>query len=152
MKKQAIDIIRRDLGQVDLVVYSLAAPRRSADGVTYSSTLKTVGSPFTEKSIDLRTNEIVTKSVEPVSYTHLNVFTMEIRSRSVTWGDTFKDRFACVTAMAFSLGFTSGERTGSVIILSRCFILENDRSYYGLSEEHRKDTPSLTVCSDIGQI
>ena len=67
VKKQAIDTIRRDLGQVDLVVYSLAAPRRSADGVTYSSTLKTVGSPFTEKSIDLRTNEIVTKSVEPAT-------------------------------------------------------------------------------------
>lgn len=66
VKEQAIQMIREDLGQVDLVVYSLAAPRRTtADGVTYSSVLKTTGETFTEKSLDLRSGEIVTKSVEP---------------------------------------------------------------------------------------
>ena len=66
VKEQAIEMIRKDLGQVDLVVYSLAAPRRTtADGVTWSSSLKTTDAPFTEKSLDLRTNTIVTKTVEP---------------------------------------------------------------------------------------
>ena len=46
VKKQAIGIIRRDLGQVDLVVYSLAAPRRSADGVTYSFHTEDGRQPF----------------------------------------------------------------------------------------------------------
>lgn len=59
MKKQTIDCIKEDLGQVDMVIYSLAAPRRTdEEGVTYSSVLKTVGAPFSNKSLDLRTNEI----------------------------------------------------------------------------------------------
>lgn len=65
IKEQTIAMIQQDLGQVDLVVYSLAAPRRTtADGKTWSSTLKTTQGPFTEKSLDLRNNTIVTKTVE----------------------------------------------------------------------------------------
>lgn len=68
VKEQVIEMIREDLGQVDMVVYSLAAPRRTtADGVTYSSVLKTRDQVFTEKSLDLRNGEIVTKSVEPAT-------------------------------------------------------------------------------------
>lgn len=66
IKEEAIRKIKEDLGQVDLVIYSLAAPRRTmADGTVYSSALKTTGGTFTEKSLDLRKGEIVTKSVEP---------------------------------------------------------------------------------------
>lgn len=66
VKEKAIDLIRRDLGQVDLVIYSLAAPRRTtADGTTYASSLKTTNSVFTEKSLDLKNNEISQKSVQP---------------------------------------------------------------------------------------
>lgn len=66
VKEQAISMIRRDLGKVDMVIYSLAAPRRTdAQGKTWSSSLKTTGDAFTEKSLDLRTNTIVTKTVEP---------------------------------------------------------------------------------------
>ena len=46
IKNKAIEIIKNDLGKVDCVVYSLAAPRRTtADGTMYTSVLKTVGSP-----------------------------------------------------------------------------------------------------------
>ena len=49
-----------------MVIYSLAAPRRTdAQGKTWVSSLKTTDKPFTEKSLDLRTNTIVTKTVEP---------------------------------------------------------------------------------------
>lgn len=59
VKDQVIEAIRADLGTVDLVVYSLAAPKRTtANGVTYSSVLKTVGEPYTNKSLNLRTNEV----------------------------------------------------------------------------------------------
>lgn len=54
VKNAAADIIERDLGQVDLVVYSLASPRRTVGGVTYNSVLKTVGEPYTQKSLNLR--------------------------------------------------------------------------------------------------
>ena len=66
VKEQAISMIRQDLGKVDMVIYSLAAPRRTdAQGKTWVSSLKTTDKPFTEKSLDLRTNTIVTKTVEP---------------------------------------------------------------------------------------
>lgn len=59
MKEQVIRCIREDFGQVDMIIYSMAAPRRTMpDGTTVSSVLKTVGKPFTNKTIDLRTNEI----------------------------------------------------------------------------------------------
>lgn len=51
IKEQVIAAIKEDLGKVDMVVYSLAAPRRTtADGVTYVSSLKTTGEPFTQKT------------------------------------------------------------------------------------------------------
>jgi len=55
MKQQAIDIIKNKMpgGKVDLVVYSLASPRRTArDGVTYKSVLKPTGAPFHAKNLD----------------------------------------------------------------------------------------------------
>ena len=59
MKNQVIETIRKDFGKVDMVVYSMVAPRRTMpDGTTVSSVLKTVGKELTNKTIDLRNNEI----------------------------------------------------------------------------------------------
>lgn len=45
IKTAAIEKIRSELGQVDMVVYSLAAPRRTdRDGTVYNSVIKTLGS------------------------------------------------------------------------------------------------------------
>lgn len=63
IKQEAIGLIKKDLGKVDMVIYSLAAPRRTVDGVTYSSVLKTTGDVFTNKTLDLRTSEITTATV-----------------------------------------------------------------------------------------
>jgi len=54
VKQLTIDTIKRDLGQVDLVVYSLAAPRRQhpKTGVVYSSTLKPIGKSVTQRGIN----------------------------------------------------------------------------------------------------
>ena len=66
VKEQAVSMIKADLGKIDMVIYSLAAPRRTdAQGKMWVSTLKTTDEPFTEKSLDLRTNTIVAKTVEP---------------------------------------------------------------------------------------
>ena len=68
MKEQAAELIQKDLGQIDLLVYSVAAPRRTdAEGRTYSSVLKPVGAPFKSRSIDLSTNQIKEVSIEPAS-------------------------------------------------------------------------------------
>ncbi|MBV8628305.1 MAG: trans-2-enoyl-CoA reductase family protein [Paraburkholderia sp.] len=69
VKQQTIDIIRRDLGQVDLVVYSLASPRRThpKTGEVFSSTLKPVGKTVSLRGIDTD-KEIVKETVlEPAT-------------------------------------------------------------------------------------
>lgn len=59
MKQRVIETIKQDLGKVDLIVYSLAAPRRTtADGVSHVSVLKTRGSEFTQKNWNLRDDSI----------------------------------------------------------------------------------------------
>jgi enoyl-[acyl-carrier protein] reductase/trans-2-enoyl-CoA reductase (NAD+) len=68
VKEGAIARIRRDLGQVDLVIYSLAAPRRTLpDGTVRSSVLKTVGAPYTERTIDLKKRELAEVTIPPAS-------------------------------------------------------------------------------------
>ena len=67
IKKEVIDIIKRDLGKVDTVVYSLAAPRRTVGDVTYKSVLKTTGEAYTNKTIDLRNNAITEITLEPAT-------------------------------------------------------------------------------------
>jgi enoyl-[acyl-carrier protein] reductase / trans-2-enoyl-CoA reductase (NAD+) len=69
VKHQTIDVIKRDLGQVDLVIYSLAAPRRThpITGKVYTSTLKPVGNPVKLRGIDTD-KEIVKETVlEPAT-------------------------------------------------------------------------------------
>ncbi len=67
-KDFVIEMIKKDLGKVDLVVYSLAAPRRTTDdGVTYSSVLKTVGEPYTNKTIDLKNRVVSDITVPPAT-------------------------------------------------------------------------------------
>ena len=64
MKEKVIDVIRKDLGQVDLVIYSLAAPRRTdPQGVQWSSVLKPIGQEYRSKTIDMHTREISEVSV-----------------------------------------------------------------------------------------
>ena len=67
VKQQVIDIIKADLGKVDMVVYSLAAPRRTVGDVTYSSVLKTTGSAYTNKTIDLKNNAISEVTIDPAT-------------------------------------------------------------------------------------
>ena len=68
IKDKVIDIIKKDMGKVDMVIYSLAAPRRTMpDGTVYSSVLKTVGEAYTNKTIDLKNNTVSDITVEPAS-------------------------------------------------------------------------------------
>ncbi|MFK7733533.1 MAG: bifunctional NADH-specific enoyl-ACP reductase/trans-2-enoyl-CoA reductase, partial [Pseudomonadales bacterium] len=54
LKQQTIELIKEDLGQVDLVVYSLAAPRRThpRTGEVHSSTLKPIGDAVVQRGIN----------------------------------------------------------------------------------------------------
>lgn len=57
-KREVIELIKADLGKVDMVIYSLAAPRRAVGEMVYQSVLKTTAQPYTNKTIDLKTNTI----------------------------------------------------------------------------------------------
>ena len=54
LKAQAIEMIKAGMGKIDLVVYSLASPRRTDPdtGDTYKSVLKTTGGDFTNKNLN----------------------------------------------------------------------------------------------------
>lgn len=66
MKEEVIARIKAEMGQVDVVIYSLAAPRRTdpRTGEVYSSTLKPIGASYTGRTIDLN-NETVTEITIP---------------------------------------------------------------------------------------
>src|SRR5690606_15163150 len=66
---QTIEAIKDTLGQVDLIVYSLASPVRTdpKDGVTYRSAIKPYGSQVTSKTLNTGTGEVSTVTVEPAT-------------------------------------------------------------------------------------
>ncbi|MEZ5325108.1 MAG: trans-2-enoyl-CoA reductase family protein [Verrucomicrobiales bacterium] len=69
MKAQVIDAIKQDLGQVDMVIYSLASPRRTdpTDGETYKSCLKPIGASFTQKTVNTDKAEVEMITIEPAT-------------------------------------------------------------------------------------
>jgi len=69
IKKQAIDLIKADLGQVDLIVYSLASPRRThpKTGVVHKSVLKPVGTAYTNKTVDTDKGLVSDVTIEPAN-------------------------------------------------------------------------------------
>ncbi|HLT88417.1 enoyl-ACP reductase FabV [Sphingobacterium arenae] len=68
IKKQTIALIKEDLGQVDLVVYSLASPRRThpKTGTVHTSVLKPIGQTFTDKTVDFHSGVVSDISIQPV--------------------------------------------------------------------------------------
>ncbi|WP_016988757.1 enoyl-ACP reductase FabV [Flavobacterium sp. ACAM 123] len=69
IKKQTLDLIKTDLGQVDLVIYSLASPVRKhpVTGVLHRSVLKPIGTTFTNKTVDFHSGKVSGISIEPSS-------------------------------------------------------------------------------------
>ncbi len=69
VKAETIEAIKANLGQVDLVVYSLASPVRTdpKDGVTYRSAIKPYGSQVTSKTLNTSTGEVSEITVEPAT-------------------------------------------------------------------------------------
>jgi len=69
VKAQTIEAIKETLGQVDLIVYSLASPVRTdpKDGVTYRSAIKPYGTQVTSKTLNTGTGEVSEVTVEPAT-------------------------------------------------------------------------------------
>lgn len=69
IKQKTLDLIKADLGQIDLIIYSLASPRRThpETGVIYNSVLKPIGQTFSNKTVDFHTGNVSEISIEPAN-------------------------------------------------------------------------------------
>ncbi|CAN7719759.1 enoyl-ACP reductase FabV [Caballeronia sp. LjRoot31] len=74
IKQKTIDVIKRDLGHIDLVVYSLASPRRThpKTGEVFSSTLKPVGKAITLRGLDTDKEVVKESSLEPATQSEID--------------------------------------------------------------------------------
>ena len=68
-KRLTLDKVRSEMGPLDLVIYSVASPRRThpATGETLNSALKTLGEPFIGKTADIARGTVGEVAVEPAS-------------------------------------------------------------------------------------
>ncbi|WP_133406443.1 enoyl-ACP reductase FabV [Parashewanella tropica] len=68
-KQKTIDLIKQDLGQVDMVVYSLASPVRKMpdSGEVIRSSLKPIGETYTSTAVDTNKDTIIEAHVEPAT-------------------------------------------------------------------------------------
>lgn len=69
LKEEAIAQIKADMGKVDLVVYSLASPKRKdpETGEVFSSTLKPIGQAYTTKTYDTDKDKVHEITLEPAT-------------------------------------------------------------------------------------
>jgi enoyl-[acyl-carrier protein] reductase/trans-2-enoyl-CoA reductase (NAD+) len=69
IKQKAIEVIKQDLGQVDLVVYSLASPRRThpKTGEVFNSCLKPIGKSVTQRGINTDKQIIQDVTLDPAT-------------------------------------------------------------------------------------
>ncbi len=69
IKKQTLELIKADLGQIDLVIYSLASPVRQhpVTGVLHRSVLKPIGATFTNKTVDFHSGIVSEISIAPAT-------------------------------------------------------------------------------------
>ena len=67
VKQEVIAAVKEDLGQVDLVIYSLASPRRTdpKTGEVYKSVLKPIGEVYTNKTLNTGTGSVDEVTIEP---------------------------------------------------------------------------------------
>jgi enoyl-[acyl-carrier protein] reductase/trans-2-enoyl-CoA reductase (NAD+) len=69
IKSQVLDIIRENLGELDFLVYSIAAPRRMdpQTGELYSTVIKPIGNTFTSKTVDFLSGKVSEITAEPAT-------------------------------------------------------------------------------------
>lgn len=69
IKAKTLELIKADLGQIDLVIYSLASPKRvhPETGVVHNSVLKPIGEVFSNKTVDFHTGVVSEISIQPAN-------------------------------------------------------------------------------------
>ena len=73
IKERTIRLIKEDLNQIDLIIYSLASPIRihPISGIKHKSTLKPIGNTYTNKTVDFHTGQVKDITIEPGTQTEV---------------------------------------------------------------------------------
>jgi enoyl-[acyl-carrier protein] reductase / trans-2-enoyl-CoA reductase (NAD+) len=69
VKRSTAEILRKEMAPVDLVIYSLASPKRTdpRTGRVHNSVLKPVGQAFTNRTIELDSGKVVNVTLQPAT-------------------------------------------------------------------------------------
>jgi enoyl-[acyl-carrier protein] reductase / trans-2-enoyl-CoA reductase (NAD+) len=69
IKRAAAEMIRKEMAPIDLVIYSLASPKRTdpRTGKVHNSILKPVGHAFTNRTIELDSEKVVSVTLQPAN-------------------------------------------------------------------------------------
>lgn len=69
IKEKAIQLIKEQFGKIDLVIYSVASPRRidPNTGEVYNSVIKPLGETYTNKTVNFHTGEVNLATIEPAT-------------------------------------------------------------------------------------
>ena len=69
IKRAAAELLRKEMAPVDLVIYSVASPKRTdpRTGKVHNSVLKPVGQPFTNRTIELDSEKVVNVTLQPAT-------------------------------------------------------------------------------------
>jgi enoyl-[acyl-carrier protein] reductase/trans-2-enoyl-CoA reductase (NAD+) len=69
IKRAAVETLRKEMAPVDLVIYSLASPKRTdpRTGKVHSSVLKPVGQAYTNRTIELDSEKVVSVTLQPAN-------------------------------------------------------------------------------------
>lgn len=68
-KRATVELLRKELGKVDLIIYSLATPKRTdpASGMVHHSVLKPIGSSYTNKTVELDSEKVTEVTIPPAT-------------------------------------------------------------------------------------
>ncbi|MFF2910536.1 enoyl-ACP reductase FabV [Paenibacillus sp. NPDC057934] len=69
IKEKTIELIKNEFTNVDLVIYSVASPRRThpVTGETFSSVIKPIGTAYSNKTMNFHTGEVSDTTIEPAT-------------------------------------------------------------------------------------
>jgi enoyl-[acyl-carrier protein] reductase/trans-2-enoyl-CoA reductase (NAD+) len=69
VKRNAVEVLRKQMAPVDLVIYSLASPKRTdpRTGQVHNSALKPIGQAFTNRTIELDSGKVVSVTLQPAN-------------------------------------------------------------------------------------
>lgn len=133
IKQEVIQTIKEDWGKVDLIVYSLASPRRTApDGTSYVSVLKTRGAEFTQKNWNLRDNTIAEATI-PVATEEETQATVKVMGGEdwMLWMDALAEADVLAeNAMTFAYSYIGPKLTYPIY----------HEGTIGMAKQHLSDT------------